>query len=293
MQIRNGRLAGARFLAANSSGGPMTPSLIVLHDTAGRLDKGSSVDWFRSKACTTSAHVVVERDGSITQMVRFDRKAFHAGKSVWNGRRFCNAFSIGIEIVSPGKLDSGGRAWFGPATTDLTTRKATPEHGDGWWLPYTDAQITAVKQLCRDIVAAYPDCNHIVTHWMISPGRKIDPSPLFPLEDVRAFAFGDTDPETADVPAAPVKAADAAPAGMAASTEGNTAVVLGAGGSVNTATEVATAMAKVAGAGEGFSLTAFLMALASSPTFWVGVITVGGAAYIWLRRRARLITHGV
>jgi hypothetical protein len=56
LTIRNHRVTGpgVRFLAANSYGGPITPQLIVLHDTAGRLDKGSSVGWFRDKECTTS-----------------------------------------------------------------------------------------------------------------------------------------------------------------------------------------------------------------------------------------------
>ena len=121
--IDNGRVAGIPFKAANSSGGPMAPSVIVLHDTAGRLAKGSSVDWFRSKDCTTSAHFVVERDGSVTQLVRTDRKAFHAGTSSWQGRAFCNAFSIGIEIVSPGKLDGNGKAWFGDRRLTATRRR--------------------------------------------------------------------------------------------------------------------------------------------------------------------------
>lgn len=205
LSIRNGRLQGVAFAAANSFGGPIEPSLIVLHDTAGRLDKGNSVAWFRSRNCTTSAHVVIERDGSMTQMVPFNRKAFHAGQSEWDGRRFCNGFSIGIEIVNPGKLDQAGKAWFGPATSESLVRKSTREHGDGWWLPYTPEQIDAVKRLCRAIVAEYPDCNEIVTHWMVSPKRKIDPNPLFPLEEVRAYAFGAVEPDTADVPAQPVK----------------------------------------------------------------------------------------
>ena len=82
------------------------------------------------------------------------------------------------------------------------------------------------------------------------------------------------------------------PETMLASTTGNTAIALGTGGTVSTATEVSTAMAKVA-AGGSFSLSSFLMALASSPTFWVGVFTVAGAAYVWLERRRKLVNHGI
>jgi N-acetylmuramoyl-L-alanine amidase len=194
MQITNGRLSGVRFVPATSSGAALSPSLIVVHDTAGRLDKFSSVNWFASKGCKTSAHFVVEVDGTITQMVRTDRRAFHAGQSSWNGKRFCNSFSIGIEIVNPGKLSDDGRAWFGKATSEPLTHKKTKEHGDGWWMSYPPAQILAVKKLCRALMEEYPDCNEIVTHWMISPKRKIDTNPLFPLDEVFAYAEGHDEP---------------------------------------------------------------------------------------------------
>jgi N-acetylmuramoyl-L-alanine amidase len=218
MNIQNGRVSGVRFVPANSSGAALTPSLIVVHDTAGRLDKFSSVNWFASKGCKTSAHFVVELDGTITQMVRTDRRAFHAGQSKWKGRSFCNAFSIGIEIVNPGQMKADGTAWFGKATNEPLTKKKTKEHGDGYWMPYPPAQVAAVKKLCRALMEEYPDCNEIVTHWQISPGRKIDTNPLFPLAEVLAYAEGHDDPpvETpSDIPVirlpepSPVPVADA------------------------------------------------------------------------------------
>lgn len=192
MKIAAHRLTDCAFVPAHSSGGAMTPTLIVLHDTAGRVEAGSSVNWFKSKECTTSAHVVVERDGTVVQMVDFNKRAWHAGASTWNGKSNCNAFSIGIEIVNPGKLDKDGRAWFHKKTEKGftgTKRAKTAEHGDGWWLPYTPEQITAVTELCKELVTCYPSIDEIVTHWMISPKRKIDTCPLFPLDAVRQEAF--------------------------------------------------------------------------------------------------------
>jgi N-acetylmuramoyl-L-alanine amidase len=210
MKIKNGRLVGASFkLARSYRDSKQNPRMIVLHDTAGRLDKFSSVNWFCSKECKTSAHIVVERDGTITQQVPFDKVAFHAGASSWKcedgvNRKMCNSCSIGIEIVNPGQLDKNGKAWFHKAKEgypiDGLVHKKTPEHGDGWWMPYTPEQVKAIKELCRALVEEYPDCNEIVTHYLISPRRKIDVNPLFPLEDVRAYAFGDVDPEVPDVP---------------------------------------------------------------------------------------------
>lgn len=98
--------------------GHAAPTLIVIHDTAGHLHGGSSVSWLTQRKAKASAHFVVERDGSVTQMVELDRIAWHAGKSAWRGRSDCNSFAIGIEIVSPGRLVRKGAtavAWFGEA----------------------------------------------------------------------------------------------------------------------------------------------------------------------------------
>ena len=47
---------------------------------------------------TVSAHVLIARDGALTQYVPFDRRAWHAGKSEYCGRATCNDFSVGIEL---------------------------------------------------------------------------------------------------------------------------------------------------------------------------------------------------
>src|SRR5690606_2522866 len=44
-----------------------------------------------------SAHLLIRRDGSVLQYVPFDKMAWHAGRSSFEGRQECNEFSIGIE----------------------------------------------------------------------------------------------------------------------------------------------------------------------------------------------------
>lgn len=194
MKIKNHRLADVPYREAHAFGGEIKPTLIVVHDTAGRLNPGSSVEWFCSDECPTSAHVVIERDGSITQQVPFNRKAFHAGTSEWKGKPFCNSFSIGIEIVNPGRLDAAGRAWFHKKTergfpVAGLKRAKTSAHKDGWWMDYTAEQIEAVTNLCKALVGAYPDIQDVTAHYVISPGRKEDVNPLFPLDAVRSAAL--------------------------------------------------------------------------------------------------------
>lgn len=98
-----------------------------------------------------SAHFLIERDGTVTQFVSCDRRAWHAGASCYGGRENCNDFSIGIELEG----------------TDET--------------PYADAQYDALVSLTRVLQTAYPAItNHRITgHEFIAPGRKTDPGPAF------------------------------------------------------------------------------------------------------------------
>jgi N-acetyl-anhydromuramyl-L-alanine amidase AmpD len=195
-EIRNDLLmvggVAARFVPARDVGGRIVPTLIVLHDTAGGLDAEGSISWLAGNPNKTSAHFVVGRDGAVTQLAAPDRKCNHAGKSSWRGREFCNGFAIGIEIVNPGKLLARGdgavadfgkvydRAQYGIGCC------STPEHGDGYWMPYTPEQMAAVEQLVAALGAAYPSIKEVVGHHDISPRRKVDPTPLMDWPRMRA-----------------------------------------------------------------------------------------------------------
>lgn len=78
------------------------------------------------------------------------------------------------------------------------------------------------------------------------------------------------------------------PETMWQSTTARASEAVGAGGTVNTAMEVSSAVAKVSAKGAGWSAAEFLVALASSPGFWIGLFSVVAAAYIWLERMRKL-----
>jgi len=204
MSISNHRLQidgqPALFKQTPNRGGPFQAEGIVLHDTAGQLTKYSSVNWFLDPKAKASAHFVVERDGEITQMSALNTRCWHAGESIYNARKDVNDFAFGIEIVNLGLLEktaSGAyRAWFKKEYTESSElkffQKTTPEHGAGHWLDYTEEQIASVTELCQTLKAKY-DLEWITTHWFISPKRKVDTNPLFPLEQVRNAVLGSQD----------------------------------------------------------------------------------------------------
>jgi N-acetylmuramoyl-L-alanine amidase len=201
--FKNGILPGVEFQKARWTGGEITPEIVVLHDTASRLAKGSAANYLRDNTRKVSVHFVIERDGTVVQQVPVDRRANHAGRSAYHGRSGCNGFSIGIEIVNPGRMtiSPGGtgkaRTWYGEMF-DVerfgVEQAETREHGSGLWMAYTEEQIVAVTGLLGRLFDGIETLTDITTHWYISPGRKFDTNPLFPLDQVRSLIFGREDP---------------------------------------------------------------------------------------------------
>lgn len=195
--FRNDRLEisgrAVPYRAARDVGGRITPTLIILHDTAGGLDAVGSIRWLAGNPNKTSAHFVVARDGTVTQLAPPDRKCNHAGESTWRGRQYCNGFAVGIEIVNPGKLlerGTGAVASFGTVydrNRYSIERSYSKAHGgDGWWMPYTTAQLESVEHLVEALSRAYPTITEVVGHHDVSPGRKCDPTPLMDWDRMRA-----------------------------------------------------------------------------------------------------------
>lgn len=170
LSVSMGLLAGARIVGSpncDARPGALEPELVVVHGIS--LPPGRfGGPWIESLFLNTlpadadpyfqeiqhlrvSSHVLVARDGSLTQYVPFGMRAWHAGPSYWRGRGGCNDFSIGIEL------------------------EGTDE------MPYDDRQYEALAGLVAALQRAYPSLSEgwIAGHSDIAPGRKTDPGPAF------------------------------------------------------------------------------------------------------------------
>ena len=71
-----------------------TTTLIVLHTT--EAPAKSSLNKLSERG---EAHYCVVEDGTVYRIVDRNREAFHAGRSMWNGKEDCDEYTIGIEVV--------------------------------------------------------------------------------------------------------------------------------------------------------------------------------------------------
>lgn len=164
------------------------PDTIVIHYTAGS-SVDSSVRTLTNPKVKASAHLVIGRDGEVVQLVPFNTIAWHAGKSTWGKKKGLNQYSIGIEIDNAEVLTKVGdyyQSWFGRKYEESDVLKAVHrnEKSERYWHAYIEDQIQVVVGICELLVEEY-GIKEILAHEEISPGRKIDPGPAFPLDRLR------------------------------------------------------------------------------------------------------------
>jgi len=132
---------------------------IVMHATASG-DCRQDVEWLCMPLSGASAHVVIDRNADVYDLVPVERKAWHAGVSELDGKPNVNDFSIGIELANSNKGET-----------------------------YPDAQLACAAALCAAYIREWPGItvDRIVTHAEIArpAGRKSDPAPPFSIEAFR------------------------------------------------------------------------------------------------------------
>ena len=202
MKIDNHRLIAddgqpVRYVETPNHGGVMTPEYLVMHYTAGSSAE-SAVAWLCNPEAKASAHLVIGRDGSITQLAAFNRSAWHAGQSRWAGRNSLNAFSIGIELDNAGKLERVGERWLCAVSKreypdDEVLIANHPHDRPGTmaagWHQYSAAQLDAAGEVGVLLMQSYA-LRDVLGHDEIAPGRKTDPGPAFPMASFRARLRG-------------------------------------------------------------------------------------------------------
>ena len=181
MTINEGQLSAATWLASpNVNKRPQNTSIdtIVIHNISlppsefgacgadgihyvkalftNQLDWDAHPFFQTIKGAEVSAHLFIERDGTMTQFVNFNERAWHAGRSSYLGRAECNDYSIGIEL----------------------------EGSD--FVPFSAAQYESLANAIVAIYDAYPKTRqHLTGHSDIAPGRKTDPGDCFEWTKLR------------------------------------------------------------------------------------------------------------
>ena len=168
--IANDILVGAQFVESpnqNARPDDADIELLVIHNISlppgkfgtsaikqffcNTLDSESHPFYLEIADLKVSAHLLIDREGRLTQFVPLSNRAWHAGESLFYERGNCNDYSVGIELEG----------------TDFE--------------PFTDSQYTSLSNVTKLLLSTYPKMgkDKIVGHSDIAPGRKTDPGPCF------------------------------------------------------------------------------------------------------------------
>jgi N-acetylmuramoyl-L-alanine amidase len=139
------------YRSSPNHGATMKPRIIVIHFTDDN-DLQGALSWLTTRESGVSAHLVIAKSGTVYQLVPFNTVAWHAGASSYEGTPGVNKFSIGIENVGV---------------------------GDEW----PKAQVEANRQVIAALSEAY-EIEDVVGHEDVAPGRKVDPGPNYPWDEV-------------------------------------------------------------------------------------------------------------
>lgn len=132
---------------------------IIIHCNAFTAEQ--AVESF--KQAEVSAHYLIGLDGKVYNLVAEDKRAWHAGKSFWQGREGLNHNSIGIEVCN------------------LTLGQS----------PYSQPQIRAVLRLCKKLMKKYHiKPKNVLGHSDVAPTRKPDPGVCFPWRYLARHGIG-------------------------------------------------------------------------------------------------------
>lgn len=205
MKIRSHRLAlddgnTLPYVASPHVGKVLVPRFLVIHYTGGSSAAGT-IAWFQNPSSKVSAHLVIARDGKVTQMVPFNREAWHAGQSRWGNLSGLNHHSVGIELDNAGCLIRSGGKWVSPLgrrsypdseVTVALHKNDPPGTAPSGWHAYTPEQIEATLECGMALVEHYGLAD-VLGHDDIAPGRKRDPGPDLPMASLRARLMGRAD----------------------------------------------------------------------------------------------------
>jgi len=137
---------------------------VIIHYT-GMQSEIESLNRLKDPKFKVSCHYIISRKGDVTQMVREENIAWHAGKSKWKKFKNLNNYSIGIELVNKGHK-------FG-------------------YQNFTHLQIFSLIKLCKKIKKKYHiKKENFLGHSDVAPLRKVDPGEKFPWKKLSRFKIG-------------------------------------------------------------------------------------------------------
>lgn len=161
----------------------LAPRGVVVHFTGGSSLQGA---YSTLKKKGYAYHLLIDRDGRVSQCLELVRRAAHAGHAEWEGLS-PNRYFIGISLVGWGQLVEKNGKFLSEAATEVPADQVALRVGHvddklRYWQMSTPAQdkalLEALRWLMEQGIPAAMVCGH--DECALPKGRKDDPGGMLP-----------------------------------------------------------------------------------------------------------------
>lgn len=190
-------------LFARAKFGPGGPKGITIHYTADPTVEGTLKSFGANGYCY---HLIIDRDGKVTQSCYFEAGTWHAGKAEWAGQS-PNRMHIAVALVGWGWLKPDGHGGFKswaetPVPAAEVAQRPDNLTGEvGAWHACTPVQEQALEQVLLWCMANGIGAGDICGHdeAALPKGRKFDPGGALSrtMPELRAHLASIAGPKTA------------------------------------------------------------------------------------------------
>ncbi|MEL7145833.1 MAG: N-acetylmuramoyl-L-alanine amidase [Bacteroidota bacterium] len=167
--------------------------MIIIKSTTNQLLNNSG--HINGTTTNSPTHVLIDRDGLVTQFIPFNEQIPVAIAGSWEGIKNLASRSIILTFVNHGRLQKQGENFVSTEEvsvekTDVFTGIHQNEESLSYWQKFTDSQVTIAEKIIRCLTSAY-QVKYILGYEEVCPGLQTDPGPAFPLEIMRRKVIKD------------------------------------------------------------------------------------------------------
>lgn len=164
------------------------PQSIIIGYTTPRDEEGA-LSYIRNQNLKQSFgyHVLIDRSGKITQLMAFDTYGKGLSRAAFGkkGEAVLEQESIIINLMNLGWVRQTKLGYEdinqNPYSGDIFTESF---RGYSYWQPYTQAQLSAIENVCKELIATYGIREIMAQSDIMS--NKFAPGPAFPMDRFRS-----------------------------------------------------------------------------------------------------------
>jgi N-acetyl-anhydromuramyl-L-alanine amidase AmpD len=179
-----------RLIRASYQNVVITPGAVVVHNSIS-TNLAQTIEFLSKAGGRAPVHFVVDRDGSVIQLVPANRKAYDAAPEQSQDSRAFAHNAVGIVFMNAGELKKVTDGFQASDGSRIPNREVETvvDWRTTYWHRFSGSQLAAGEELTRALVRSY-GIKAIVGMCQLRIGSSQNPGPAFPLDKLTRDLLG-------------------------------------------------------------------------------------------------------